>query len=123
MAVKNQRTTGADLEPAAHFDAGLLETGDLFQQVVHIQHDAIADVAFDTLADNAGRHQIELVFALCGTLPDHQRMTGIMAALKTHHALGVVGQPVYDLALALIAPLGAYDYNILHHDLPDTCLI
>ena len=38
---------------------------------------------------------------------DDQRMAGVVAALKTHHGLGAFGQPVHQLALAFVAPLGS----------------
>jgi hypothetical protein len=38
-----------------------------------------------------------------------------MPALKAHHALRVISEPVNDLALAFIAPLSAhYDYILRH---------
>jgi hypothetical protein len=42
-------------------------------------------------------------------------MARIVAALETHHTGGVVGQPVDDLTLALIAPLGTDDNDVLCH--------
>src|SRR2546422_11773993 len=35
--------------------------------------------------------------------------------LEAHHPLGVVGEPVHDLALAFVTPLGAYDDDVLGH--------
>jgi hypothetical protein len=46
---------------------------------------------------------------------DDQRVAGIVAALEAHHALGMIGQPVDDLAFALVAPLGADDDDVLCH--------
>src|SRR5262249_62076078 len=46
---------------------------------------------------------------------DHERVPGVVPALEAHHALRMVGEPVDDLALALVAPLGAYDYDVLAH--------
>jgi hypothetical protein len=43
---------------------------------------------------------------------DHQRVAGVVPALEPHHALGVIGQPVDELALALVAPLGADDHDV-----------
>jgi len=40
-------------------------------------------------------------------------VAGVVATLKTHHRLRVVGQPVDDLALAFIAPLGADDDDVV----------
>jgi hypothetical protein len=38
---------------------------------------------------------------------DDQRMAGVVATLETHHGLGAFGQPIHQLAFALIAPLGS----------------
>ena len=40
---------------------------------------------------------------------------GVVAALEAHDARRVVGEPVDDLALALVAPLGADDDDVLAH--------
>jgi hypothetical protein len=79
--------------------------------MVDIEDDTVTDVASDAVTHDAGRHQVELV----DLFANHQGMTGIMAALEAYNALGVVSQPVDNLALALITPLGAYDYNVLSH--------
>jgi hypothetical protein len=39
-------------------------------------------------------------------------VAGVVTALEAHHALGVVRQPVHDLALALVTPLGADDDDV-----------
>src|SRR3546814_12250285 len=44
---------------------------------------------------------------LVGVFAHDQRVTGVVPALKTHDAIGAPGQPIDDLAFALIAPLGA----------------
>src|SRR5579884_3417130 len=41
-------------------------------------------------------------------------MAGIGSALVSHHYIGVAGQDVHDLALALISPLGSNDDQIAH---------
>jgi hypothetical protein len=41
-------------------------------------------------------------------------MAGIVAALKARDDIGALRQPVDDLALALVAPLGAHDNHIGH---------
>src|ERR1019366_4958545 len=42
-------------------------------------------------------------------------MTGVMATLKTYHALRMIGQPIDDLALAFITPLSADYHYVLSH--------
>src|ERR1700683_3709660 len=45
-----------------------------------------------------------------------------MAALEAHHDVGLFGQPIDDLALAFIPPLGADHDNICHAGLvQETC--
>ena len=51
---------------------------------------------------------------LIGDAVDDQRMAGVMAALKAHHDIGPDRQPIDDLALALVAPLGADHHHIRH---------
>ena len=41
-----------------------------------------------------------------------QRVASVVATLEPHHALGAFGQPIHQLALALITPLGAHDDDI-----------
>jgi len=41
-------------------------------------------------------------------------MAGIMAALEAHHDIGALRQPIDDLALAFVTPLGADDHDIGH---------
>jgi hypothetical protein len=57
-----------------------------------------------------GWQQRELV----GDAVDHQRVAGIVPALEAHHHIGPLGQPVHQLALALVAPLGADHRHIRH---------
>ncbi len=50
-----------------------------------------------------------------GLLPaHHQGVPGVVPALKAHDGGHVRGQQIDDLALSLIAPLGAHDYDIRH---------
>ena len=47
-----------------------------------------------------------------------QRMTGVVTALKARDDIGALRQPVHDLALPLVAPLGADDDDIGHTKSP-----
>ncbi len=108
---QDQRAGLADLQPRAHVDAGGLERPDLLDQRLRREHDAVADVAGDLLAQDAGRDQVQHRLLAA----DHQRMAGVVTALEAHDTLGMIGEPVDDLALALVAPLGAdYDYILRH---------
>src|SRR5260363_322703 len=39
-------------------------------------------------------------------------VSGVMAALKTHHAMRALGEPIDHFAFAFIAPLSAHDNDI-----------
>ena len=81
----------------------------LRQQRHRVDHDAVADHA-QLAAHQAGRQQAELV----GLVAHHQRVPGVVAALEAHHDIRAAGQPVHDLALALVAPLGADHRHVCH---------
>jgi hypothetical protein len=50
-----------------------------------------------------------------GFLPvHHQGVAGIVAALKAHDYIGVLGKKIDDLPFALVSPLGAYDRDVGH---------
>ena len=67
------------------------------------------------IAQDAGRDQVQHRLLAA----DDQRMARVVSALKAHHSLRVIRQPVYDLALALVAPLGADDHDVFcHFNLP-----
>src|SRR6185369_12105882 len=44
----------------------------------------------------------------------HHRMAGVVPALVTDDDTHVGGQHVHDLALALVAPLGAHHHDVRH---------
>ncbi len=108
---QDQRRVLGDAEiVAADLHPERLDLGDLLGKRPGVDHDAVADHRELALAHHAGGQQRELV----GGAVDHQRMAGIMAALEAHHDIGALGQPIDDLALALVAPLGADDHDIGH---------
>ncbi len=72
------------------------------------EHHAVADEAVDVAAQDARGNQVQHGLLAA----DDQRVAGVVAALEAHHALRVVGEPVDDLALALVAPLGADDDDV-----------
>ena len=47
-------------------------------------------------------------------IADHERVPGVMAALEAHHHVGAARQPIDNLALAFVAPLGADDGDVGH---------
>ncbi len=88
------------------------EPADLLEQRARIEHHAVADHRQLAGPHHAGRQQRELV----GGAVDDQRVAGIVAALEAHHDVGLLGEPVDDLALAFVAPLGADHDHIRHQD-------
>ena len=44
--------------------------------------------------------------------PNHQGVARVVAALKPHHVLRGFGEPVHQLALALVTPLGAHHHHV-----------
>ena len=60
--------------------------------------------------EDAARHEPQLV----GLVADHERVAGVVAALVAGDDVGPLGQQVDDLALALVAPLGAHDHVQRH---------
>ena len=76
--------------------------GDLVQEGPRIDDDAVANDRLLAL-HHARRQQRELV----GHIAHHQSMACIMPALEANHDIRAIGQPIDNLALTLVAPLGA----------------
>ena len=107
---QDQRGIFGDLQVLrVHIDPLPLQLGHFIAEVPGIKHDAVADDR-KRAGDNARGKQRQLV----NLIAHDQRMTGIVATLKAHHGIGAAGQPVDNLALALIAPLSA-DYRYIGH--------
>ncbi len=82
----------------------------LIEEGLRIEHHAVADHGQLRRPQHARRQQGQLV----GLAIDDERMAGIVAALEAHDDIGLLRQPVDDLALPLVTPLGADDDNIGH---------
>ena len=93
-----------------HLDALLFQLGDFAEQRVQVDHHAIADHRQLAAAHHAGGQQRQLV---CFTV-DHQRMAGVVSALEADDDIGLLGQPVDDLAFAFVAPLRADNHHVGH---------
>ncbi len=92
-------------------DALLANALDLGLQRPGVEDDAVADDG-RRAANDARRQKRKLV----GLLADDQRVAGIVPALEAHHHVGAACQPVDDLALAFVAPLGADDGHVSHDE-------
>jgi hypothetical protein len=90
--------------------AAVPELPELGQQHLRIHHHPGPDQVDGTGAQDPRRHHVQH-----GLLAIHQqRVTGVVAALEAHHQVGLHGQPVDDLALALVPPLGAHGHQRRH---------
>ena len=110
---KDQRAVRRDAQALEHVDAGVDERLRFAEQRFERQHHAVADEALHVLVQDSRRDQRQdgLLAA------DDQRVAGVVAALETRHRGRALGQQVDDLALALVAPLGADDDDEFAHDL------
>ena len=97
-----------------HLDALFADRVDLVDQRPRIDDDAVADDRQFARPHHARRQQAQLVFDIA----DDEGVAGIVAALKAHHDVGPLRQPVDDLALAFVAPLGADHGDITHRASP-----
>ena len=87
-----------------------LNAFDLGQHVPRVDHNTVTDHRELSTAHEAGRQQRQFE----DLAVDHQRMTGIVPALETDNYVCPARQPVDNLALALVAPLGSYDHYASH---------
>ena len=101
---------GEDQVVRPEADARLADALDLVEQVPRVDHHAVADDRELAAAHDAGGQEVQLEHLAV----DDQRVAGIVAALEAHDHVGPAGQPVDDLALALVAPLGADNHHAGH---------
>jgi hypothetical protein len=90
-------------------DALCFELCNFVAEMPGVKHDAIADHR-QCAAHNSRWQERKLV----GFIANNQRMPGIVPALKAHHHIGAAGEPVDNLALAFIAPLGTNYGHVCH---------
>src|SRR5690606_31361900 len=83
-------------------------------KVPGIDDHAVADDRKLARTHDARGEQRELV----DLAVDDERMAGIVAALEAHDDVGALRKPVHDLALALVAPLGADNHHVRHCQMP-----
>ena len=100
----------ADDEVLVHFHAQLAQAGDFEHEADRINDHAVADDAELALAQDAGRHQVQDIPGAA----DENRVPGVVATGVSHHEVRPLGQYVNNLALALIAPLGANENRVCH---------
>jgi hypothetical protein len=86
-----------------------LELVELRDQHLGVDNAAVADHA-RLAADDPARQGADLVRLVA----DDDRVPGVRAALVAADDVGVLGEQVDDLALPLVAPLGADDHGRRH---------
>ncbi len=94
----------------ADVDAAAAKLLKLVGQHPGVDHDAVADHAQLARVQDPRWHQVQLP----GLAVPDDRVAGVVAALEADDRVGLLGEQVGDLALALIAPLGADDHYPWH---------
>ncbi len=95
------------------FDALVLEAADLGDQRMRVDDDAVADHGLLAGAHDARGQQRQLI----ADAVDHQGVAGIVAALEPDDDIRPLGEPVDDLALALVSPLRTHNHDIRHFEI------
>ena len=83
---------------------------DLLAEHLRVDDDAVADHAQLAGVEDPRRDQVELERLAAAD----DRVAGVVAALEAHDGVGLLGEQVGDLPLALVAPLGADDDDARH---------
>ena len=86
-------------------DAAVSQALQLGEELRHVQGHAVADDVDGVGVEHAGGELVQ------GKLPivADDGVTRVRAALEADDHVGLLGQEIGDLALALVAPVGAYD--------------
>ena len=105
---QDQRAGGGNAQTVTHRHAFALQVVDFVEQRLRREYDAVADQALHARAQNARRNHVQHRLHTV----DHQGVASIVAALETYDSGRALGQEIDDLALALVAPLGADDNDI-----------
>jgi hypothetical protein len=108
---QDQRSIVGELEiVGADIDALAAYRVDFAEQCPRIDDHSVADDRQLARPDHPRGKKAQFVLDIA----DHQRVAGIVAALKAHDDIGPLREPVDDLALAFIAPLRADHGDIAH---------
>ena len=108
----DQVRVGRDAQ-AVQVDPAPAQLVDLRAQHHRVHHHAVADRAELAGVEDPRRDQVELE----GLALTDDRVTGVVAALKADHEVGLLGEQVHDLSLPFVAPLGADDYHSWHGEI------
>src|SRR5688572_11439080 len=107
MEWQHEVRTLTDVQPAFNINAILDQLIYLSKECLGIEHDTITNGAFDPRMENTARYLVENE----GIIAYVDCMASIGAALVTYDPPRTLGEYVHQLALPLIAPLGANDYE------------
>ena len=110
MVLENQVRTVGQLD-LADIKSLLFDVLHLVIESDGIDHDTVADDAFDSGTENSGRNEVENVTFVT----DLNGVTGIVSALETDDHIDILGQNVNEFTFAFIAPLGT-DKHIYCHN-------
>src|SRR3546814_16239260 len=94
MRISDWSSDVCSSDPTQLLDLGLERPG--------IEHHPVADHRRRAAHDARGQQR-----QFVGGIADDERVSGVVPALQPDDDIGAFGKPIDDLALALIAPLGA----------------
>jgi hypothetical protein len=97
---------------AADVDAAGTEAVELVGEYARVDHHAVADDAGLARVEDPAGDEVERPLLV----PTHDRVAGVVAALEADDHVGLLGEQVDDLPLALVAPLGAHYHESRHGD-------
>jgi hypothetical protein len=110
-SVTDHVRVGADAQAGGVHATGL-ESRDLLEQGLEVDHHAVADHGGDLRGQDAGREQLEFELLTM----DHDRVPGVVAAVGFDHEVHAFTQQVGRLPLTLVPPLGSDDHDGRHGD-------
>ena len=96
-------------ESAGDLDALGVQLGEFAEERIRIEYDAIAHDALGARVQNAGRNLVQHELPVT----NHDSVPGVGAALIADHHVGLLGEHVNELPLALVAPLRPDDNNTI----------
>ena len=91
-------------------DATSVQRIQFVEKHLGIDDDAVGDDRYDALGEDAARQQVQRVLLVA----DDDGVAGVVAAVELDHVVDAAAEEVSGLALALIPPLGADDYDSWH---------
>ena len=97
-------------EQLRHIHAARAECGELVEEHLDVDDDAVGDDGDDALGEDAAGQQVQGVFFIA----DDDRVPGVVAAVELDDVVDAAGEEVGRLAFSLVAPLGSDDDDGRH---------